>query len=155
MRSLRIDVISSGRSFTGFLSSSDGWLEAGPTEFAATLGDLDSGGELDRRAARGYPDPVESPLALRDLVLFAGAQQPRRLRQGRADLGVRRAGLMEVPVDLRELLIARRRRADACQVVAAALEIVHARVDRLERLLVLGLDVEADLRVGEVPDDQE
>src|SRR5229473_1078673 len=146
MRSLRIEVISSGRSFTGFLSSSDGWLEVGAAEFPAPLGDLDSGGELDRRVARGDPDPVESPLALRDLVLFAGAQQPRRLRQGRTNLCVRRAGLMEMPVDLRELLIARRGRASTCQVIAAALEIVHARVDRLDRLLVLGLDVEAHLR---------
>src|ERR1700693_6229583 len=99
MRSLRIAVISSGRSFTGFLSSSDGWLEAGAAKFAASLGDLDSRGELDRRAARGYPDPVESPLALHDLVLLAGAQQPRRLHQGRADLGVCLARPVEVAVD--------------------------------------------------------
>src|SRR5256885_15719425 len=136
MRSLRIEVISSGRSFTGFLSSSDGWLEAGTAELAAPLGDLDSSGELDCSAARGLPDPVEGLLPLRDLVLLAGAQQLRRPRQGRADLRVGNAGPMEVPVDLRQLLIAARGRPDTRQVVIAALEIVHARVDRLERLLI-------------------
>src|SRR6266568_3197892 len=125
MRSLRIEVISSGRSFTGFLSSSDGWLEAGTAEIAASLGDLDSGGELDCRAARGFPDPIESLLALRDLVLLAGAKQPRRPRQGRAHLDVSSAGLVEVPVDLCQLLIVSRGRPDARQVVIAALEIVH------------------------------
>src|SRR5207244_6966301 len=145
IRSLRIEVISSGRSFTGFLSSSDGWLEAGTSEIAAPLGAFDSGGQLDCRAACGCADPAESFLPLGDLILLARAEQPRRAGQGRADLGVNRAGPAEVAVDLLQLLIVAGRWADAREVIVAALEIVHARVDRLQRLLVLRLDVEAHL----------
>src|SRR6266480_3118083 len=145
IRSLRIEVISSGRSFTGFLSWSDGWLEAGPAKVAAPLSEFDSGGQLDCRATCGRADPVESILPLGDLILLARAEQPRRAGQGRADLGVNGAGLPEVIVDLLQLLIVAGRRADAREVIVAALEIVHARIDRLERLLVLRLDVEAHL----------
>src|SRR6266567_451024 len=145
IRSLRIEVISSGRSFTGFLSSSDGWLEAGPAKIAALLGEFDSGGQFERGATRLCANSLESVLALGDLVLLAGAQQPRRSRQGGADLGVDGAGLAEVAVDRFQLLVVARGRTDARQVVVAALQIVHARVDRVERLLVLRLDVEEHL----------
>src|SRR5205807_8786115 len=88
-----------------------------------------------------------------DHVRPAGGEELRRLDQRLGDLLVMNARGLEVGVDLRERGRPGSRRADLDELPTAALEVVQARVENLQRRRVLAGDEQADVRAVEAVQD--
>src|SRR5712691_3229571 len=111
IRSLRIDVISSGRSFTRASFRSEGWLEAGATELRSLLCEPDAVGELCSGTTGGIPRAPDHPLTLLDDVGATRREQDGCAQELVCDLFVVQARSPKVAVDLIELRMAAGRRS--------------------------------------------
>src|SRR6266511_4148896 len=151
--SLRIEVISSGRSFTWFSFFSLGWwFETLEPKLVQLLRDPHRLVVRRGGGPRLRPRFAEFPLAALDHVGAAGAHQLDGVEHPVGDLHVVKAGAAQCRVDPVQLSRVRgslRRWPDRGEAIAALTQIRHAAVEDVERVFVALQDEELGLRIVE------